>query len=93
MKEKNIPHFYEYSTESFEKEIVVSKFSLEEIRCKYEENGYDLCELGLLTEVFYNYKYYKGETNKLIFLKNSLFISKEEENKFVKNVLQKYNTK
>ena len=93
MKEKNIPHFYEYLTESNEKEIVVSKFSLEEIHSKYEKNCYDISELELLTEVFYNFKYYKRESIDPIFIKKSLFSSKEEENKFVEYVLKKNNTK
>jgi len=90
LKYNEIPHFYEYINDYCEKEIVVSRFSLEEIRCKYEENGYDVSELAELTEVFYNHNYYKieNETDS-IFINYPLLQSVEEQKEFKHNVYLK----
>jgi len=92
IKYEKIPHFYQYITDNNEKEVLVSIFSLEEIRRIYIENDYDVCELELLIEVFYNFLYNKRENLNPIFIEKSLFISKEQENKFIDDVIKK-NTK
>ena len=84
LKNEEIPHFYEYINDYCEKEIVVSRFSLEEIRCKYEENSYNVSELAELTEVFYNHNYYKKENKTdTVFVDKSLFQSQEDKKKFI----------
>ena len=90
LKYRSIPHFYEYINQFCEIEIVVSKFSLDEIFYIYKENGYDVSELAKLTEVFYNHKYYKREniTDK-IFVKNPLLKTDKEKIEFRDYVLRK----
>jgi hypothetical protein len=86
LKYETIPHFYEYINDYCEKEIVVSIFSLDEIRCKYEENSYNTSELAELKEVFYNHNYYRRiNITDTIFLEKSLFSTKVEQDKFVKD--------
>ena len=89
LKYKTIPYFYEFINEFCEKEIVVSKFSLDQIRCIYKEKRYSELELDILNKVHYNHNYYKRTDNDKIFVDESLFSSKEEEQIFVNKVLLK----
>jgi hypothetical protein len=83
LKYNTIPYFYKYINDYCEEEIVVSRFSLDEIYCKYEENCYDVSELNDLKEVFYNHNFYKGKTEKEeIFVDIPLLQSVEEKKEF-----------
>ena len=90
LKYGTIPHFYKYENQYKEIEIVVSRFSLDEIYCKYEENYYDISELVVLKEVFYNHNYYKrNDITEKIFVDNSLFKIIKEQTEFINFVLSK----
>ena len=94
LKYRTIPHFYKYINQSGKIEIVVSKFSLDQLRCIYEENGYDVLELNDLEEIFYNHNYYKiKDITEKIFVDSPLFQSQEEEIEFIHNVSLKSKNK
>jgi hypothetical protein len=89
LKYRTIPHFYKYINQYCEIEIVVSRFLLDEIFCKYEENGYDISELADLKEVFYNHNYYKKENIfTKIFDDNPLLKTDIEKTEFINNVFR-----
>jgi len=90
IKYETIPHFYKYINDDCEIEIVVSKFSLEELRRIYEEKGYDISELDELIEVFYNHFFYKREkiTDK-IFVDEPILQTEVEKKEFIDAVLPK----
>jgi len=85
---KVMPHFYEFDTVNGP-EIVVSRFSIDEIYCKYQEEKYNLCELEPLKERWYNWNYWKHINDSSLFLNESLLKTKEEEQKFIDKVLSK----
>jgi len=91
LKYGRIPHFYEYINKYCEKEILVSRFSLDEIRCKYEENGYNVKELDEIEkEVFYNHIYYKRENKtEKIFTDEPILQTEVEKKEFIDAVLPK----
>jgi hypothetical protein len=87
LKYESIPHFYKYINDYCEEEIVVSRFSLEEIECKYLENGYDITELKKLKQVYYNDRYF--EENNYMFRETPFFKTPEEIENFIKKVKEK----
>jgi hypothetical protein len=90
LKYETIPHFYKYENQYKEIEIVISRFSLDEIYCKYEENGYDISELVVLKEVFYNHNWYKrNDITDKIFVEIPILKTDEEIDKFINFVLSK----
>jgi len=92
LKYRKIPHFYKYINKFCEIEIVVSRYSLDEIRCIYLAKGYDTLELDELIEVFYNHNYYKREEiNDTIFVDNPLLKTIEEQNVFINTIFSKNN--
>jgi hypothetical protein len=91
LKYKTIPHFYKYINENNELEIVVSKYTLNEIYNIYREKGYDELELKKIEEeVFYNHNYYKIiNTTDKIFVKNPLLNTEEQKKEFIHKILRK----
>ena len=91
LKYGTIPHFYKYINNYCEEEIVVSKFSLDEIRYMYKEKGYNELELRSIDkEVFYNHKYYyRKDIHERIFVDNPLLKTEKEKTEFINKVSNK----
>ncbi len=88
IKFSKIPYFYEYEYLGI-KEILVSKFSLDEIYCKYEEKGYksEIADLAILKQVYYNVNY--PSENNYMFSETPLFLTQEEKDSFINKVKDK----
>jgi hypothetical protein len=91
LKYMTIPYFYKYINDNGEEEIVVSRYSLNEIRFIYNANGYDPLELDILTSIYYNPYFYKRKNiNDKVFVDKPLFSPKEQDD-FIKNVILRNN--
>jgi len=88
LKYKTIPHFYEFINDNCEIEIVVSRFSLDEIKDKYKANGYNNLELNELKEIFYNNKF-NDIRNKTfaVFVDSPIYKTDIEKNEFIRKVI------
>jgi hypothetical protein len=91
LKYRTIPHFYKYLNENGELEIVVSKYTLDEIQCIYREKSYGTLELNIIIgEVFYNHDFYKRKNkNDKIFVENPLLKTDKEQKEFIHKVLHR----
>jgi hypothetical protein len=87
LKFNKIPYFYQYTTHLKKKEIVVSQFSLDEIKKKYTDNKYNADELADLKQVYFNYEFYLKNTP--IFVDEPLLITEKEITDFIDKVKHK----